>query len=142
MFSKRAFNARRKRAKQAAKPRARKKKAGPTTDTFVNSCVIPWQKTCDFCEDRRAVFHCPSCDNDGDGQGDFLCDQCDNEVHRHVKRSGHVRTQLRAHRVENSWGRRGVAAAPWGRGGVVGSRRRRGVECWRWDSAAMPRQHH
>ena len=94
MFSKRAFNQRRKKAKEAAKPKVRKKKNVPTTEIYVNGVVITYKKKCDFCEKKRAVFHCPSCDNDGDGDGDFLCDSCDLEVHRHVKRRGHIRTQL------------------------------------------------
>lgn len=94
MFSKRAFNQRRKRAKEAAKPLKKKKKAAPTKDIYVNGIAIEFKKKCDFCEAKRAVFHCPSCDNDGDKSGDFLCDKCDLEVHRHVKRRDHIRTQL------------------------------------------------
>ena len=40
------------------------------------------------------MFHCPKCTTTATGTGDFLCDTCDLEVHRHVKRRNHIRTQI------------------------------------------------
>ena len=40
------------------------------------------------------MFHCPKCTTTATGTGDFLCDSCDLEVHRHVKRRNHIRTQI------------------------------------------------
>ena len=94
MFSKRAFNARRRKTQALAKKPAKAANEKPTTEIFVNQTVIPFKKTCDFCEEKRAVFHCPKCTTTATGTGDFLCDSCDLEVHRHVKRRNHIRTQL------------------------------------------------
>ena len=94
MFSKRAFNARRRKTQALAKKPAKVANEKPTTEIFVNQTVIPFKKTCDFCEEKRAVFHCPKCTTTATGTGDFLCDSCDLEVHRHVKRRNHIRTQI------------------------------------------------
>ena len=94
MFSKRAFNARRRKTQALAKKPAKAANEKPTTEIFVNQTVIPFKKTCDFCEEKRAVFHCPKCTTTATGTGDFLCDSCDLEVHRHVKRRNHIRTQI------------------------------------------------
>ena len=65
----------------------------PTTEIFVNQTVIPFKKTCDFCEETR-VFSLPEMHDDGAlGTGDFR-DSWDLEVHRHVKRRNHIRTQI------------------------------------------------
>ena len=94
MFSKRAFNARRRKTQALAKKPVKVANEKPTTEIFVNQTVIPFKKTCDFCEEKRAVFHCPKCTTTATGTGDFLCDSCDLEVHRHVKRRNHIRTQI------------------------------------------------
>ena len=94
MFSKRAFNARRRKTQALAKKPVKAANEKPTTEIFVNQTVIPFKKTCDFCEEKRAVFHCPKCTTTATGTGDFLCDSCDLEVHRHVKRRNHIRTQI------------------------------------------------
>ena len=94
MFSKRAFNARRRKTQALAKKPAKVANDKPTTEIFVNQTVVPFKKTCDFCEEKRAVFHCPKCTTTATGTGDFLCDSCDLEVHRHVKRRNHIRTQI------------------------------------------------
>ena len=94
MFSKRAFNARRRKTQALAKKPAKVANEKPTTEIFVNQTVIPFKKTCDFCEEKRAVFHCPKCTTTATGTGDFLCDSCDLEVHHHVKRRNHIRTQI------------------------------------------------
>ena len=94
MFSKRAFNARRRKTQALAKKPVKVANEKPTTELFVNQTVIIFKKTCDFCEEKRAVFHCPKCTTTATGTGDFLCDSCDLEVHRHVKRRNHIRTQI------------------------------------------------
>ena len=56
MFSKRAFNARRRKTQALAKKPVKVANEKPTTEIFVNQTVIPFKKTCDFCEEKRAVF--------------------------------------------------------------------------------------
>lgn len=91
MFSKRSVALRKERVKVVTQKRVKKKQ---TCDMYINGIVWQPPQLCEFCEQRQAVLHCPECDTNGNNEGDFLCEECDLEVHRHLKRAGHVRTLL------------------------------------------------
>ena len=124
MFSKRAFNARRRKTQALAKKPVKVANEKPTTEIFVNQTVIPFKKTCDFCEEKRAVSTARNARRRRRVPAIFFVIPVISRSTATSRRRNHIRTQIPTSRREKRCTRSWAASST----------------CWRarssWPSAA------
>ena len=69
------------------KKRGKKKKNKVTISLWINKTPYVFGCLCTFCQKRRAIVHCPECE-------DFYCNECDGTTHAVEKRKDHIRATI------------------------------------------------